>query len=139
MPKCVVVDPSFEWSEARSQKRIPWDHTIIYEMHVRGFTKQFPKIKDKLGGTFAGLGQKEVVDYIRSLGVTSVELLPIHSFVNDSQLLEKGLTNYWGYNSIAFLAPDSRYAFEREQTLREFKEMVALTRRRFGGNSGCCL
>ncbi len=125
MPKCVVVDPSFEWSEARSQKRIPWDHTIIYEMHVRGFTKQFPKIKDKLGGTFAGLGQKEVVDYIRSLGVTSVELLPIHSFVNDSQLLEKGLTNYWGYNSIAFLAPDSRYAFEREQTLREFKEMVA--------------
>src|SRR5271165_4321352 len=125
MPKCVVVDPSFEWSEARTQKRIPWDHTIIYEMHVRGFTKQFPKIKDKLRGTFAGLGQKEVVDYIRSLGVTSVELLPIHYFVNDSQLLEKGLTNYWGYNSIAFLAPDSRYAFEREQTLREFKEMVA--------------
>ena len=71
------------------------------------------------------LGQKEVVDYIRSLGVTSVELLPIHFFINDSQLLEKGLTNYWGYNSIAFLAPDSRYAFEREQTLREFKEMVA--------------
>ena len=125
MPKCVVVDPSFEWSEARSQKRIPWDDTIIYEMHVRGFTKQFPKIKEKLRGTFAGLGQKEVVDYIRSLGVTSVELLPIHAFVNDSQLLEKGLTNYWGYNSIGFLAPDARYAFEREQTLREFKEMVA--------------
>jgi isoamylase len=77
-------------------------------MHVRGFTKLFPKIKDKVRGTYAGLGQKEVVDYIRSLGVTSVELLPIHSFVNDSQLLEKGLTNYWGYNSIAFLAPDSR-------------------------------
>jgi isoamylase len=125
MPKCVVVDPSFEWSEARSQKRIPWDDTIVYEMHVRGFTKLFPKMKDKLRGTFAGLGQKEVVDYIRSLGVTSVELLPIHFFINDSQLLEKGLTNYWGYNSIGFLAPDSRYAFEREQTLREFKEMVA--------------
>jgi glycogen operon protein len=125
MPKGVVVDPSFEWSEARSQKRVPWDDTIIYEMHVRGFTKQFPKIKDKLRGTFAGLGQKEVVDYIRSLGVTSVELLPIHAFINDSQLLEKGLTNYWGYNSISFLAPDARYAFEREQTLREFKEMVA--------------
>jgi isoamylase len=125
MPKCVVVDPSFEWSEARSQKRIPWDDTIIYEMHVRGFTKQFPKIKEKVRGTFAGLGQKEVVDYIRSLGVTSIELLPIHAFVNDSQLLEKGLTNYWGYNSIGFLAPDARYAFEREQTLREFKEMVA--------------
>src|SRR6266404_1378879 len=125
MPKCVVVDPRFEWSEARSQKRIPWDDTIIYEMHVRGFTKQFPKIKEKLRGTFAGLGQKEVVDYTRSLGVTSVELLPIHAFVDDSNLLEKGLTNYWGYNSIAFFAPDPRYAFEREQTLREFKEMVA--------------
>jgi isoamylase len=125
MPKCVVVDPTFEWSEARSHRRVPWDDTIIYEMHVRGFTKQFPKIKKELQGTYAGLGQKEVVDYIRSLGVTSVELLPIHFFINDSQLLEKGLTNYWGYNSIAFLAPDSRYAFEREQTLREFKEMVA--------------
>jgi isoamylase len=125
MPKCVVVDPSFEWSEARSHKRIPWDDTIVYEMHVKGFTKQLPKIKKELRGTFAGLGQKEVVDYIRSLGVTSVELLPIHRFVNDSQLLEKGLTNYWGYNSIGFFAPDSRYAFESEQTLREFKEMVA--------------
>jgi isoamylase len=125
MPKCVVVDPSFEWSEARSHKRIPWDDTILYEMHVKGFTKQFPKMKKELRGTYAGLGQKEVVDYIRSLGVTSVELLPIHRFVNDSQLLEKGLTNYWGYNSIGFFAPDSRYAFESEQTLREFKEMVA--------------
>jgi isoamylase len=125
MPKCVVVDPSFEWSEARSHRRIPWDDTILYEMHLRGFTKQFPKIKEELRGTYAGLGQKEVVDYIRSLGVTSVELLPIHFFINDSHLLEKGLTNYWGYNSIGFLAPDSRYAFEREQTLREFKEMVA--------------
>ena len=125
MPKCVVVDPSFEWSEARSHKRIPWDDTIVYEMHVKGFTKQFPKMKKELRGTYAGLGQKEVVDYIRSLGVTSVELLPIHRFVNDSQLLEKGLTNYWGYNSIGFFAPDSRYAFESEQTLREFKEMVA--------------
>ena len=125
MPKCVVVDPSFEWSEARSQKRTPPADTIIYEMHLKGFTKQFPKIEEKLRGTFAGLGQKEVVDYIRSLGVTSVELLPIHGFVNDSQLLEKGLTNYWGYNSIAFFSPDPRYAFEREQTLREFKEMVA--------------
>jgi isoamylase len=125
MPKCVVVDPSFEWSEARSQKRIPWDDTVLYEMHVRGFTKQFPRVKDQLRGTYAGLGQNEVVDYIRSLGVTSVELLPIHMFVNDNHLLELGLTNYWGYNSLGFFAPDSRYAFETEQTLREFKEMVA--------------
>ena len=125
MPKCVVVDPSFQWSEARSQKRIPWNDTIVYELHLRGFTKQHPKLPEKLRGTFAGLAQEEVVDYIRSLGITSVELLPIHTFITDSHLLEKGLTNYWGYNSIGFFAPDPRYAFEREQTLREFKEMVA--------------
>ena len=125
MPKCVVVDPTFEWSEARCHKRIPPDDTIVYEVHLRGFTKQHPKVPDKLKGTFAGLAQKEVVDYIQALGVTSVELLPIHTFVTDSHLLEKGLTNYWGYNSIGFFAPDPRYAFEREQTLREFKEMVA--------------
>jgi isoamylase len=125
MPKCVVVDPAFQWSEARCHRRIPWDDTIVYELHLRGFTKQHPKVPDKLRGTFAGLAQKEVVDYIQSLGVTSVELLPIHTFVTDSHLLEKGLTNYWGYNSIGFFAPDPRYAFEREQTLREFKEMVA--------------
>ena len=125
MPKCVVVDPTFQWSEARTQKRIPWDDTIVYELHLRGFTKQHPKVPQELRGTFAGLAQKEVVDYIKSLGVTSVELLPIHTFVTDSHLLEKKLTNYWGYNSIGFFAPDPRYAFEREQTLREFKEMVA--------------
>jgi isoamylase len=125
MPKCVVVDPTFPWSEARSHKRIPWDDTIVYELNLRGFTKRHPKVPEKLRGSFAGLAQSDVVDYIRSLGVTSVELLPIHTFVTDSFLLEKGLTNYWGYNSIGFFAPDPRYAFEREQTLREFKEMVA--------------
>jgi glycogen operon protein len=120
-----VVDPTFQWSEARIEKRIPWDDTIVYELHLRGFTNRHPKIPEKLRGSFAGLAQKEVVDYIRSLGVTSVELLPIHTFVTDSYLLEKGLNNYWGYNTIGFFAPDPRYAFEREQTLREFKEMVA--------------
>ena len=125
MTKCVVVDPSFSWSEARSHRRVPSDDTIVYEMHVRGFTKQHPEVPENLRGTFAGLGQKEVVDYIRSLGVTSVEFLPIHTFINDNHLLDKRLTNYWGYNTIGFFAPDARYAFEREQTLREFKEMVA--------------
>jgi isoamylase len=125
MPKCIVVDPDFDWAGARSRKRVPWDHTIVYETHVKGFTKLHPAVPDKLRGTYAGLGVKEVVDYIKSLGVTSVELLPIHTFVNDSQLLEKGLTNYWGYNSIGYFAPDPRYAAESEQTLREFKEMVA--------------
>ena len=96
---------------------MPWDHTIIYETHVRGFTKLHP---DGAGGAARhlspGSAPKEVIDYIKSLGVTSVELLPIHTFINDSHLLDKGLTNYWGYNTIGFFAPDPRYAAERAQT-----------------------
>jgi isoamylase len=125
MPKCIVVDPGFDWTGARSRQRIPWDHTIVYEMHVRGFTKLHPAVPKKYRGTYAGLGTQDVLDYIKSLGVTSVELLPIHTFINDSHLLEKGLTNYWGYNTIGFFAPDPRYSSNRAQTLREFKEMVA--------------
>jgi glycogen operon protein len=125
MPKCVVVDPNFDWKGEPNRNPVPWDQTILYETHVRGFTKLHPKVPEKQRGTYAGLGHKAVTDYIRALGVTSVELLPIHSFINDSQLLEKGLTNYWGYNTIGFFAPDPRYASEREQSLREFKEMVA--------------
>jgi glycogen operon protein len=94
-------------------------------MHVKGFTKQHPAVPDHLKGTYAGLATKPVIDYIKSLGVTSVELLPVHAFIDDSYLLEKGLVNYWGYNSIGFFAPDTRYASAPEQTLREFKEMVA--------------
>src|SRR3984957_14639630 len=89
MPKCVVVDPGFDWTGARGRQRVPWDHTIIYEMHVRGFTKLHPAVPKKLRGSYAGLGCPEVLDYIKSLGVTSIELLPIHTFVNDSQLLVK--------------------------------------------------
>jgi isoamylase len=94
-------------------------------MHVRGFTKQHPAVPEHLRGTYKGLGTKEVTEHIKSLGVTSVELLPIHTFVNDSNLLERNLKNYWGYNSIGFFAPDPRYASTREDSLREFKEMVA--------------
>lgn len=125
MPKCVVVDPNFDWRGQPRSRGVPWDRTIIYEAHVRGFTKLHPAVPMKQRGTFAGLGTREVVDYVKSLGVTSVELLPIHTFINDSHLLEHGLTNYWGYNSIGFFAPDPRYASEPEQCLREFKEMVA--------------
>jgi isoamylase len=125
VPKCVVVDPGFDWHGQRDRPRVPWDRTIIYEMHVRGFTKQHPEIAESLRGTYEGLGSPEVVAYIKSLGVTSVELLPVHTFVNDSQLLEKGLTNYWGYDSIGFFAPDPRYAADRFRVLQEFKEMVA--------------
>ena len=125
VPKCVVVDPGFDWKGEPNRHPIAWDHTVIYETHVKGFTKLHPGVPEELRGTYAGMGRKEVVDYIRSLGVTSVELLPIHSFINDSYLLDKGLRNYWGYNTIGFFAPDPRYAHEREQTLREFKEMVS--------------
>jgi isoamylase len=124
MPKCVVVDPNFDWRGAPTRRGVPWDHTIVYELHLRGYTKLHPKVPKPWRGTYKGM-TNEVIEYIKSLGVTSVELLPVHTFINDSLLLDKGLTNYWGYNSIGFFAPDPRYAHEREQTLREFKEMVA--------------
>jgi isoamylase len=125
MPKCVVVDPDFDWKGQPRTRSVPWDHTIIYEAHVKGFTQQHPSVADYQRGTYAGLGTKQVVDYVKSLGVTTIELLPIHTFINDSHLLEIGLTNYWGYNSIGFFAPDPRYSSAPDQCLREFKEMVA--------------
>ena len=125
IPKCVVVDPDFDWRGEPDRQAVPWDHTIIYEMHVKGFTKRHPAVPENLRGTYAGLATKKVIDYVKALGVTSVELLPMHTFINDSQRLEKGLTNYWGYNSIGFFAPDPRYASDVPNSLREFKEMVA--------------
>ena len=127
MPKCVVMDPNFKWHghEGKGRLRVPFDDTIIYELHVKGFTKLHPAVPEHQRGTYAGLACPEVLSYIKTLGVTSVELLPIHFFINDSQLLEKGLTNYWGYNSIGFFSPDPRYASDRANSLREFKEMVA--------------
>ncbi|MEO7775101.1 MAG: glycogen debranching protein GlgX, partial [Steroidobacteraceae bacterium] len=125
MPKCVVVDPEFDWRGQPRIRGVPWDKTVIYEAHVKGFTKLHPNVPEKHRGTYKGLAHKDVIAYVKSLGVTSVELLPIHSFINDSHLLERGLTNYWGYNSIGFFSPDPRYASEPEQSLREFKEMVA--------------
>jgi glycogen operon protein len=125
MPKSVIVDPGFDWHGEPNRHPVPWDNTIFYETHVKGFTKRHPSVPDNLRGTYAGLGQKDVINHIKSLGVTSVELLPIHSFINDSHLLEHNLTNYWGYNTIGFFAPDPRYASDRANTLREFKEMVA--------------
>jgi isoamylase len=124
MPKCVVVDPNFDWKGDPGRHTVPWEHTIVYELHIRGFTKLHPKLPKEWCGTYKGLSN-EIIEYMKSLGISSVELLPIHTFIDDSLLLDKGLTNYWGYNSIGFFAPDPRYAHEREQTLREFKEMVA--------------
>jgi glycogen operon protein len=125
VPKCVVVDPNFDWRREARWHAVPWERTIVYETHVRGYTKLHPKVPERERGTFCGLAHPEVVEYIRSLGVTTVELLPVHTFINDSFLLERGLTNYWGYNSIGFFAPDPRYAADPAKTLQEFKEMVA--------------
>ncbi len=124
MMKCRVVDPAFTWGNVRPPK-VPWDRTIVYELHARGFTKLHPDVPEPLRGTFRGLGHPTVVDYLRKLGVTAVELLPIHTFVDDPYLLEKGLINYWGYNTISFFAPARRYASVPDFAFSEFKEMVA--------------
>jgi glycogen operon protein len=125
VPKCVVVDADFNWNGQPRKRCVPWDQTIIYEAHVCGFTRLHPQVAEHERGTYRGLGAPEVIAYLKSLGVTSIELLPIHTFVHESHLLERGLSNYWGYNSIGFFAPDPRYASAKDQTLREFKEMVA--------------
>ncbi|MFL9923931.1 glycogen debranching protein GlgX [Herbaspirillum lusitanum] len=121
VPKCVVVDHSFSFAGA-SENHIPWEKCVFYETHVRGYTMRHPAVPEHLRGSFAGLATPEVVEHIKSLGVTSVELLPIHSFVNDDYLLEKGLTNYWGYNSLGFFAADPRYFASGE--IAEFKNMI---------------
>ncbi|KKB76487.1 glycogen debranching protein [Devosia soli] len=109
MPKARVVDPrAYDW-RGDKKPNIDWTKTIFYETHTKGFTKLHPAIPEELRGTFEGLGRKEIVDYIKALGVTSVELLPIHAFPDDSFLIDRGLHNYWGYNTLGFFAPASRY------------------------------
>jgi isoamylase len=121
MPRCRVIDPAFTWGDER-RPSVPWEQTIFYEMHVRGFTMGHHKIAEELRGTFAGLADPRVIGYLKSLGITSAELLPIHAFVDDDYLLQKGLRNYWGYNSIGFFAPDPRYL--NTPFVNEFKETV---------------
>jgi isoamylase len=125
IPKCRVVDPSFDW-EGDDLLRTPFHDTVIYELHVKGFTRQLESIPEELRGTYAGLASDEAIAYLRSLGVTAVELQPVHHFVHDHHLVEKGLRNYWGYNSVGFLAPHSEYAATgtRGEQVREFKGMV---------------
>ena len=122
--KARVIDPAFTWGRDR-RPNIPWEKTVVYETHVRGFTMRHPAVPEALRGTYAGLASQEVVDYVAALGVTAVELLPVHTFVDDSYLTDKGLTNYWGYNTLSFFAPARRYAANREFAFAEFKEMVA--------------
>ena len=125
IPKCVVVDQAFTWG-GDQLLRTPWDRTVIYEVHVHGFTARHPDVPPNLRGTYAGLATPEVIEHLQHVGVTAVELLPVHHFVRDKHLVDRGLTNYWGYNSIGFFAPDIRYAAspERAHHVWEFKTMV---------------
>ena len=121
VPKCVVVEPTAD-IHVPTGHRVPWDRTVFYEAHVKGLSKCHPEVPAEQRGTFAGLASPAIIDHLRQLGVSSLELLPVHAFVNDSYLLEKGLTNYWGYNSIGFFAADPRY-FSGQQS-GEFRRSV---------------
>ena len=121
MPKNRVIDDAFTWGTDRAPS-IPWHETVIYELHVKGFTMCHPDVPDQLRGTYAGLATAPVIEYLMRLGVTSIELMPVHAFVDDRQLVERGLRNYWGYNSIGFFAPEPRYL--ATGSITEFKTMV---------------
>ncbi|MDB5509724.1 MAG: glycogen debranching protein, partial [Hyphomicrobiales bacterium] len=108
IPKCVVIDPAHHWGDDPRPKR-PWNETLIYEAHVKGLTNLHPDIPPVLRGTYTALADPHVVDHLVSLGVTAVELMPIHSFVDDRFLHEKGLRNYWGYSTLNFFTPEARY------------------------------
>ena len=125
MPKSVVIDPAFTWGNDRPP-RTPWNETVIYEVHGKGFTARHPDVPEAIRGSYAGLATPAVIDYLRFLGVTAVELLPIQQFVADKHLVDRRLTNYWGYNTIGFFAPDVRYASTGllGHHVPEFKTMV---------------
>lgn len=125
MPKCVVTTPYFDWGNDR-HPRTQWHETIIYEVHVKGFSINHPDIPAELRGSYAGLGHPKAIEYFTRLGVTTIELMPVHQFIQDSHLLERGLRNYWGYNSIGYLAPHDEYsaAGKNGQQVQEFKQMV---------------
>ena len=125
LPKCVVVDPAFSWGDD-TRLRTPWHKTLIYELHVKGFTARHPEVPPALRGTYAGLTCPAVIDYLCTLGITAVELMPVQQFVADKHLVDQGLTNYWGYNTIGFFAPGACYASTDilGQQVTEFKTMV---------------
>ncbi|WP_329251280.1 glycogen debranching protein GlgX [Actinoallomurus sp. NBC_01490] len=125
VPKSIVVNPYFDWGDDRAP-RTPYHETVVYEAHVKGLTRRHPEIPEAERGTFAALAHPVMIDYLRGLGVTAIELMPVHQFVHDDALLQRGLTNYWGYNSLAFFAPHNGYAASgsRGEQVQEFKLMV---------------
>jgi len=125
MPKAVVIDPAYDWEGDRCPAT-PLADSVIYEVHVRGFSKQNPAVPEELRGTYAGLAHPASIEYLKKLGVTAVELLPVHQFLQDKSLVDRGLRNYWGYNTLGYLAPESRYSSSGDcgGQVREFKNMV---------------
>jgi len=125
IPRCVVIDESFDW-EGDAPLRRPWTETVIYEAHVKGFTMLDEQVREDLRGTYAGLASEPALEYLKDLGITALELLPIHHIAGERALVDRGLTNYWGYSSIGYLAPHALYAAtgRRGEQVREFKGMV---------------
>jgi isoamylase len=125
IPKAVVVDSSFDWEDDKPP-RTPYHQSVIYEAHAKGFTKLHPDIPEEIRGSYAAIGHPACIKYLTELGVTAIELMPVHHFVNDRHLAEKGLSNYWGYNTVGFFAPDVRYAGKVAcgEQVKEFKQMV---------------
>ena len=125
VPRCVVHQPYFDWDGDR-RLQVPWHETIIYETHVKGFTARDPDIPPEIRGTYAGLAHPVAVDYLKQLGITAVELMPVHHFIHDQHLVVRGLRNYWGYNSIGYFTPHNEYAFDKRPgaVVAEFKQMI---------------
>jgi isoamylase len=124
-PLAAVIEEAFTWGDDRPPQT-PWNKTIIYEVHVKGFTKLHPEVPQRLRGTYTALGSDASIQYLKNLGITAVELLPVHEHVDDRHLVDRGLVNYWGYNTLGFFAPETRYASgdSPTETVREFKSMV---------------
>ncbi len=125
IPKSVVIDSNFDWGDDKPLK-LPYHKSVIYETHLKGFTKMHPEIPEEIRGTYAGMAHPVSIKYLKELGITAVELMPVHHFVSDRHLQEKGLANYWGYNTIGFFAPDARYASSGSngEQVNEFKSLV---------------
>jgi len=125
MPKCVVIDPSFDW-EDDSTPRTPWNRTVIYEVHVKGVTARHTEVAPEQRGTYAGLVSPPMLEYLQSLGITAVELMPVHDFLDDKRLVERGLRNYWGYNTTNYFSPTALYSSSGDTggQVKEFKTMV---------------
>jgi isoamylase len=123
MAKAIVVDEAFDWAGDRLP-RVPWVDSVLYELHVKGFTKLHPLVPEELRGTFLGLASDPAISHLKSLGVTTLELMPVHERLDEPTLAARGMTNYWGYSTLAFFAPDRRFVTRGGDCVREFKEMV---------------